>query len=464
MVQQTTYILEEFFENELAKKFEEMIENNEEIYFDTEELEDIIIHYLELGDIEYAEIAVNFAVKLHPNSLQIKTKKLEVVLELENYTEAKKLIAELRESSMEDTDFLVCCAKYYSNLGNSKRAIEYCEKALELKEEENFLHNFIADEFVNMEDPFNALKHYKLSLQFDPYDDYALENVMICYNRLNRSDEAIDFLNTYLDKFPYSEIAWFEYGQFYFSKKNYDEAIKGFDYLLAINSESVGVYSNKASCYEAMKQWGKAIEVYKEMLEYEFTKAYTFYKIGLCYREMKQLIPALNSFQKSLREDPQFYLSMMEQSYIYEEMGGKKEALHFAKEATSLNENNLDYQKRLAFLYIDCGKFEESLFCLKKLVDAEPNRFYNWYAYAEVLMLIGEYEEAATLLETALKKHPRAELYYQLSNSYFNLKNEIEGRNALAKAIELDPHLVNDMQLKYPFIKDEVKKVKTKKK
>jgi hypothetical protein len=49
-----------------------------------------------------------------------------------------------------------------------------------------------------------------------------------------------------------------------------------------------------------------------------------------------------------LREDPQFYLAMMEQSYLYEEMGGMTEALHFAKEAT-LNENNLDYQKRLAF-------------------------------------------------------------------------------------------------------------------
>lgn len=55
---------------------------------------------------------------------------------------------------METTDFLVCCAKYYSNLGNPRRAIEYCERALKLKDEENFLHNFIADEYVNLGDPF----------------------------------------------------------------------------------------------------------------------------------------------------------------------------------------------------------------------------------------------------------------------------------------------------------------------
>ena len=456
--------MEEFFENELVEKFEKMVENNEEFYFETEEFEEIIIYYLEIGDISYAEMATNYALKIHPNSIDLKTKKFEVLLELENYTQAKELMEELKEPSMENTDFLVCCAKYYSNLGNPRRAIEYCEKALELEEEENFLHNFIADEYVNLEDPFNALKHYKLALQFDPQDEYSLENVMYCYNQLNRSEEAIEFLNDYLDKYAFSETAWYEYGQFYFNRKNYEEAIKGFDYLLAINSESIGVYANKAACYEAMGEWQKAISIYEEMLDLEYTKSFTYYKIGLCYKENKQPVLALNSFQKSLRDDPQFYLSMMEQSYIYEDMGGMKEALHFAKEAVSLNENNLDYQKRLAFLYIDSGRFEESLECLKKLVDFEPQRFYNWYAYSEVLMLIGEFEEAISVLKKATKLHNRAELYYQLSNCYFQLNNQKEGRNILSIALGLDPNLLEDMQQKYPFIKEEAEKVKTKKK
>lgn len=456
--------MEEFFENELAAKFEQMIENNDEYYFDTEELEDIIIYYLELGDISYAEQAVNFGLKLHPNSQEIKIKRLEVLLELEDYNQAKTLIDELKESSQENLDFLVCCAKYYSNLGNPKRAIDFCEKALEMEEEENFLHNFIGDEWVNLGEPFRALKHYQQALKADPQDDYALENCMICFNDLNKPEEAIDFLNQYLDEFPFSETAWYEYGQFYFNRKNYDEAIRGFDYILAINSNSVGVYANKAACFEAQKEWAKAIEVYEEMLALEYTKSFTFYKIGLCYREQNQLIPALNSFQKSLVEDPQFYMSMMEQSYIYEEMGGMKEALHFAKEATLLNDNNLDYQKRLAFLYISSGKYEESLACLKKLVDAEPNRFYNWYAYTEVLMLIGEFEDAITVLNEALKMHPRAELYFQLSNSFHHLKMEKEKLENLRKAMELNPEMLEDMQQKYPFIKDEAKKVKAKKK
>ena len=456
--------MEEFFENELVKKFEGMVENNEELYFETEEYEDIIIYYLEMGDISFAEMATKFALKLHPQSLDLKIKKFEVLLELENYTEAKDLMLELQEASMESTDFLVCCAKYYSNLGNPRKAITFCETALELEEEENFIHNFMADEFVNLEDPFNALKHYKLALKFDPFDEYSLENIMICYNQLKRSDEAIEFLNGYLNQYAFAENAWFEYGQFYFNKKNYEEAIRGFDYILAINTHAVGVYANKAACYEAMKEWHKAIEVYEEMLALEYTKSFTYYKIGLCYKENKQLVLALSAFQKSLRDDPQFYLSMMEQSYIYEEMGGKKEALHFAKEAVSLNENNMNYLKRLAFLYIDSGNIEESLPIVKKLIDFEPGRFYNWYAYSEVLMIVGEYEETIKVLLEGLKMHNRAELYYQLSNCYLQMNNPKEGRKALATALELDPNLLEDMQQKYPFLKDEVEKVKAKKK
>ncbi len=73
-------------------------------------------------------------------------------------------------------------------------------------------------------------------------------------------------------------------------------------------------------------------------------------------------------------------------------------------------------------------------------------------------MLVGEYEEAVTVLNAAIRHHNRAELYYQLSNCFFNLKDQDKGIESLQKALELDPSLVKDMQKKYPFIKEEVKR------
>ncbi len=456
--------MEDFFDNELVQRFEEMIENKDQFYFDSEQLEDIIIYYLELGDITFAEKAVQYGLALHPGSLEIKTKLLEVLLEMEDYEQARPIIEELANSSQENTDYLVCCAKYYSNLGNPHKSIEYCQKALDLNEEENFLHNFIADEYTNLGDPFLALKHYRLALKHDPTDDYSLENTMKCYVQLKKFEEAEAFINHYLDDFAFNESAWIEYGQFFFHRKNYQQALRGFDFALAINSTLIGVYASKASCLEAMEEFEKAIEVYHEMLELEDTKAYTHYKIGLNYKELKQTPKALAHFQQSLLQDPQFHLSMIELSDLYEHMGSIKEALHYAKEAAHYSSGNLALQKRLAYLYINSGRFEESLECLKKLVEKEPNRFYNWYAYIEVLMLLGEYEQSIEVLTHAIQIHQKAELYYQLSNCFYQLKMEDKGIESLEIAITLDATLLSNMKEKYPFIIEAVNRVKTRKK
>ncbi len=53
-------------------------------------------------------------------------------------------------------------------------------------------------------------------------------------------------------------------------------------------------------------------------------------------------------------------------------------------------------------------------------------------------------------------------MYYQLSNCYFNLKRETEARAALDQALRLDPTLMKDMQMKYPYIDAEIEKERSK--
>lgn len=456
--------MEPFFENEVVKRFEEMIENNEETFFDTDEYEEIVSYYLEIGDFQYAELAINKALKLYPDSVNLKIKELDLFVERNDFRQAKKRINDLEGIAKDDLEFLITCAKYYSNMGNPHKAIDLCKKALEKDDEDQaYLNNFIADEYQNIDNPFSALKHYKKALASDPQDDYALENIMFCYSDLNKNEEALRFINQYLDQYPYSETAWFEYANLHFNRRDYEEAIKGFDFLLAINPSIISVYSHKSACYEALEDWKKAIETYKESQEYEFTKSYSFYKIGQCYQKMKSPVEALKAFQQALHEDPQFYPVMISISEVYESLGNLPQALHFAKEASRYAENDVELQKKMAFLFISLGKIEQALLCLRRMVDLDSKSFFNWYTYVEVLMLAENYVYATTIISAALKQHRRAELFYQLSNCYFHLNNAKEARAALNKAIKMDASLLEDMQVKYPDIDREIKELKTKK-
>ena len=50
-------------------------------------------------------------------------------------------------------------------------------------------------------------------------------------------------------------------------------------------------------------------------------------------------------------------------------------------------------------------KFSEVLPHLAKMTEYEPDEFYNWYIYAEVLMILGEYEKTIETLNSAKKMH-----------------------------------------------------------
>ena len=52
----------------IIKNYEEAHQKGQSEYFDVEDLEFIIEHYLHLGDVESAHNALHFALKLHPDS------------------------------------------------------------------------------------------------------------------------------------------------------------------------------------------------------------------------------------------------------------------------------------------------------------------------------------------------------------------------------------------------------------
>ena len=56
-----------------------------------------------------------------------------------------------------------------------------------------------------------------------------------------------------------------------------------------------------------------------------------------------------------------------------------------------------------------------------------------------------------------LKRFNKAELYYQLSNCYYLLANEKEGKKAFDKASEMNSSIQKEMFEKYPILENKLK-------
>lgn len=448
---------EDFFDNELIHRFEEMIENNAEYYFDTSDIEDIAITYLEWGEIHYAQLAIEHGLKIHPNSTAIKIKKLEVLLELDQNKEAKILIDEIEDIAQNHLDFLICCAKYYANVEDYQLSLYFCEKALEKGQEKNFLYNFIADIYFNCQNFQKAIEFYQKALVEDPEDQYAMDCLINTYQKINAEQDALEFLSDFLNQDPFSEMAWKNFAILQFNQENFPKALEAFDNLLAIsegkNSDSFYLY-NKAVCFESLEQWENAIETYTELLDYQDQeKDILYYKIGRCYKKNSCFSKAIFYFQKAIDENPFSDESMSQLAEIYHKVKKLDEAIDFIKEAININSENVNHHKDLAFYYIEAENLEQSLIPLKKITQLETYQFKNWYAYSEVLILLENYTEAILIIENALKLFPKAEFYYQLSHCYFCLEEKERSKDFFKIALDLDKEsLLLESLKKYPHL------------
>src|SRR5690554_2372104 len=117
-------------------KFESMLKTNHILFFDSEEFENIIHHYLTLGKISLAKKAIKLSLQQHPDSINLKLFKVEVLVFEDKLSEADALLNELHDLEPNNEEIYIQKANIFSKKDNHKKAIHVLKKALELRSEE----------------------------------------------------------------------------------------------------------------------------------------------------------------------------------------------------------------------------------------------------------------------------------------------------------------------------------------
>lgn len=455
---------EDFFNNELIESFEQMLDNREYKYYDSEDLVEIIEFYIEVNDSEYAKRALDFAEKMHPENVDIKIKKIEYLLSINELKRSAKLIQELKDVAANELDYLLVQARFWGMKNMPRKAINFYEEALQIDDEEtDFICNCIGNEYLNLDEVHSALIAFRKALKYNPENDYSFYSIIQCFEEIHNPDECIEFLKDFIDDNPYSEVAWLQLGLLYNHKKMYDEAINALDYVIAINPNSIAGHANKAVSLEELGKYNQAIETLEETLEYDDSPAVTHFKIGELYEKLEKPQKALKSYHIAIKEDPQLDKVWAKSAALYDKMGNLEEAEYYIHRAIELSEDNPEYYTNSTYYFLKQMKFEEALKSLAKLVELKPLVFNTWFAYVETMIAVGEYDQAiAVLLTGALKNFNRAEFFYQLSNVYYLTDQDQLGNEALSNALSLDKNIKEMMIENYPILQEKINQISEK--
>ncbi|MEL0456945.1 tetratricopeptide repeat protein [Flavobacteriaceae bacterium SZ-1-7] len=430
-------------------KFESMLKTNHVLFFDSEEFENIIHHYLNQGKIALAKKAIKLGLDQHPTSINLRLFKVEIYVFEDKFPQANTLLNELYSIDPTNEEIYIQKANIFSKQDNHQRAIDVLKQALSLTDDVVDIYSLIGMEYLFLDEYENAKMYFMKCLEEDIDDYSALYNIIYCFEFLNQNEDAISYLNIFLDKNPYCEVAWHQLGKQYFILKDYNKALTAFDFAIISDDTFVGAYLERGKVLEKLKRYEDAVENYSITLKLDEPTSFALLRIGNCYEKLKNFDLALQYYDRTVHEDPLLDKGWIAITRFYKRKGDFQKALYFINKAINIDPENVTYWKLYSQINQRLNFYEEAERGFKKTLELGNYELSTWLSRGDLLIKLGELEAAIFNFEQAQDFYnENAEIEYRLAGSYFSLNQNNKGIFHLKNAIKLNED--------YSFILDEL--------
>ena len=420
-------------------KFESMLKTNNVFFFDSNEFENIIHHYLERGKIALAKKAIKLGLSQHPASLNLKLFKIETLIFENKLNEADRLLSPLFEIEPNNEELYIQKANIFSKKDHHEKAIEVFKKAIEIAEDSADLYSLIGMEYLFLDNYQEAKQNFIKCIELDLEDYSALYNIIYCFDFLDETTEAIEFLNEYLDKNPYSEVAWHQLGRQYVETKQSEKALAAFDFAIISDDTFVGAYLEKAKVLEKLNRYEEAIENYKITIAIEDSTAYAFIKIGYCYERLNAPDLALQHYYQAVEEDPASDKGWMRITKFFISKKDYQKALFYINKAIDIDADSAPYWLLYSTINERLALLEEAERGYKKTLELGDYELSTWLSRGDILIKLGEYEAAKFNFVQALEFYPKSEeLEFRLSGVCLKLNNTDAGYAHLLTGLHIN--------------------------
>lgn len=436
-------------------KFESMLKTNKVLFFDSEEFEDIILHYLDSGKINLAKKALKLGLEQHPRSTGLKLVQVELLVFDDKLDMAERLLNDLYAIEPTNEEVYIQKANIYSKRDQHDKAVEFLKVALKYTDDLADVYSLIGMEYLFMDNLELAKESFVKCLDEDTEDHSALYNVVYCFDFLDQNLDAIEFLNGFIDRNPYSEVAWHQLGRQYYTIKDYEGALRAFDYATLIDDSFLGAFLEKAKTLEKLKRYEEAIGCYNITMDLDDPTSFALLRVGKCYERLGNNEKALKYYLKTVHEDPLLDKAWIAITDFYIRRKNFQKALYYVNKAIGIDNENKLYWKRYAVINKALNFHEEAEEGYRKAVEFGDYQLDTWLFWTDTLLFLGEYDTAITTLLQASEYLPEEyEIEYRLAGLYFMQQQTDKGIFHLSNGLRLNFKNHTLLQEFFPVIWD----------
>lgn len=437
--------------NEPIVKFESMLKTDDVYFFDAEDFEDIIHHYLNNGKISLAKKAIKISLQQHPNAIELKLLDVEVLVFENNFDLAEKMLDNLQLLDSSNEEIYIQRANIYSKKDNHEAAISLLKRALELSDDSFDIHSLLGMEYLFLDNFEQAKENFMKCVDYDDQDYSSLYNVIYCFEFLEDYDGAIHYLNDYLERNPYCEVAWHQLGKMYFSKKMYQEALAAFDFAIISDDTFIGAYFEKGKVLEKLGRYNEAIENYETTINLEDPTSHAYLRIAKCHEKLRNEDLAKYYYYQTVHEDPLLDKGWLAITDFYYRRENYKKALYYINKAINIDGENPLYWKKAGKIHFALKNYDEADYAYKQSVDLGNYDFDLWFYWADVAVQNKDVEGAIQILMQGNEFYPdRAEMQYKMAGLYLYINDLVRAQYRLINALKLNPDKLYIFEEEFP--------------
>ena len=267
---------------ELKARFEAARKKRGYEYFDVDDLTDLIDWYIFDERDDDAAAAIEYALHLYPNNVDVHLLKARLCLCANDFDGASAIMQSI-SNTCDSPDYSLIMGELLLRDGQVDEAQMRYERAVIVSGDSPESYASAINAFSTYDQLPIAEQWMKRALQRWPEETAVIEASSLCCSLLGRHEDAIAYANKMVDSDPYSIRAWGLLGDVYHDAGNYDDALDAYGYLLAIRPDYTHIDQNIADCHYAHGEWAAARELYaRALMQNHADVDYAIGRLALC--------------------------------------------------------------------------------------------------------------------------------------------------------------------------------------
>lgn len=408
-------------DRQLVLDFENTVLRGGMQFFDVDELEVIIDYYFEVNDMDSLQRAVEYAEQLYPDSTTIRLRRAHLFIAQQQYDSALNIIKQLRRKEPANTDVAYSLGVAYGAIGESRKAIELFMEAADDGWMLGRVYANIAEEYYNLHDYDEAIRYYHLALDTDSYDASTIYNYVDTCLQAHKTEEAIEYLKSFVGEHPYSCEAWHCLGTAYLAMGLTEQAIDADEYALAIDKTNVNVYIDLASAQESLGAVGDAVTTLLRAMDYTDDRARLYRLVAYVFVRAENSEMAIVYFRKAIEEAPEdaeAYAALAVGYAVTDDFGNAGPNI---KKALRLTPENPDVLCSAGIIYDMMGNIEAANDYYERMVACESCTEEQCQHYVQFLFNSRNFETLISFALESLDIYPQHPFYstYLVAACYY---------------------------------------------